>query len=168
MRVVEQEFRYVDVSEIQPHPRNPRQGDIGLISQSIDHNGFFGAVLVQKATGNIVVGNHRYHAAVQQGFQQIPALIAELTDEEAERIMLVDNRANDMADYDENQLATLLREMLERDGSLDGTGFDGSDLDDLLGRLEGEPPLEFGKYDEDIDTEHRCPKCGYEWSGKTR
>jgi hypothetical protein len=29
-----------------------------------------------------------------------------------------------------------------------------------------DPPEEFGEYGEDIATEHRCPKCGYQWSGK--
>ncbi len=29
-----------------------------------------------------------------------------------------------------------------------------------------EAPREFKEYNETIKTEHRCPKCGYEWSGK--
>jgi len=28
------------------------------------------------------------------------------------------------------------------------------------------PPDDFKEYDEDIETEHVCPKCGYRWSGK--
>jgi hypothetical protein len=28
------------------------------------------------------------------------------------------------------------------------------------------PPEEFAEYGEDIQTEHRCPRCGYVWSGK--
>jgi hypothetical protein len=27
------------------------------------------------------------------------------------------------------------------------------------------PPEEFKSYDENLATEHTCPKCGYEWSG---
>lgn len=30
------------------------------------------------------------------------------------------------------------------------------------------PPDEFAAYDDDIDTQYCCPKCGYEWSGKPR
>jgi hypothetical protein len=29
-----------------------------------------------------------------------------------------------------------------------------------------EAPEEFPEYDDDIPTDYRCPKCGYEWSGK--
>ena len=32
-------------------------------------------------------------------------------------------------------------------------------------RAETIAPEDFPEYDEDIETEHRCPKCGYEWSG---
>ena len=27
-------------------------------------------------------------------------------------------------------------------------------------------PDDFKEVDEDLETEHRCPSCGYEWSGK--
>ncbi len=30
---------------------------------------------------------------------------------------------------------------------------------------EPKPPEEFAEYDEDIATEHQCPKCGYRFSG---
>lgn len=29
-----------------------------------------------------------------------------------------------------------------------------------------ESPDEFKEFDEKIETEHKCPKCGYKWSGK--
>lgn len=28
------------------------------------------------------------------------------------------------------------------------------------------PPEDFKEYDEDLETEYCCPKCGYKWSGK--
>lgn len=31
-----------------------------------------------------------------------------------------------------------------------------------------QPPAEFKAYDEDLKVEHRCPSCGYEWSGKPK
>ena len=32
----------------------------------------------------------------------------------------------------------------------------------------GQIPTSFKEYDETIQTEHRCPKCGYEWSGASK
>ena len=31
--------------------------------------------------------------------------------------------------------------------------------------LGAEVPEDFPEYDEDLDVEYKCPKCGYEWSG---
>ncbi len=28
-----------------------------------------------------------------------------------------------------------------------------------------QPPADFGSYDETIETQHQCPKCGYRFSG---
>ena len=42
-----------------------------------------------------------------------------------------------------------------------GNGFEAMDGSRL------EAPVEFAEKDESIETEHRCPSCGYVWSGKT-
>ena len=31
-----------------------------------------------------------------------------------------------------------------------------------------EAPEDFLEYDEDLETEYHCPKCGYEWSGQPK
>jgi len=36
------------------------------------------------------------------------------------------------------------------------------------GYLKEEQPPDFKSYDENIETEHRCPECGYEWSGNAK
>ena len=43
---------------------------------------------------------------------------------------------------------------------------DGNDLDAMM-RMAMPPvaPEDFPEYGEDIETEYRCPKCGYSWSG---
>jgi len=50
--------------------------------------------------------------------------------------------------------------------------FHGDELEALLGDLTprdgAEPPEDFKSYDEEIDTEYCCPKCGYQWSGKPK
>ena len=33
---------------------------------------------------------------------------------------------------------------------------------------EPTPPEDFKEFGDDIETEHKCPKCGYEWSGKQK
>lgn len=139
MRTVTQKYRQAIVADITPHPRNPRQGDIGAIHESIDANGFYGAVIVQKATGYVLAGNHRLAAAKQAGAKRVPVIEIDCDDQTALRILLADNRANDLAGYDNDALAAVLKDVA-LSGGLHGTGFDGDDLDDLLRDLDYADP----------------------------
>lgn len=131
MEQVRQKYVRRKVDELTPHPSNPRQGDVGAIHGSIEANGFYGALVVQKSTGYILAGNHRLQAAVHAGATSVPVIEVDVDDETATRILLADNRTNDLASYDEDALAALLTGLAEA-GGLDGTGYDGDDVDRLL------------------------------------
>lgn len=130
--------------EIQQHPDNPRRGNVGLIYESIMENGWYGHVYVQKSTGNIFIGNHRFKAGTEAGMEEFPSLVYDVDDMTAKKLMLVDNRSADEADYDPDKLIGLLVEQAEEDPLLQGTGYGPNDLDDLID--EQETPL---SYDED-------------------
>lgn len=63
---------------------------------------------------------------------RLPIIEREFTPEEAQRQLIGDNVASDKAVWDELGLIDDLRTIVERDGSLAGTGFDGDDLDALI------------------------------------
>jgi len=68
-------------------------------------------------------------------------------------------------------LAVELSELREINFDLDLTGFDASAIERFLNPPEPEEktaPEDFPEVDESIETEHECPKCGYEWSGKSK
>lgn len=138
MRVHEQTYEPVLIDTVSPHPDNPRRGDVGSIVASIDANGFYGAIVVQKSTGYILAGNHRWQAAKAAGMPSIPAVVLDVDDDRARRILLVDNRANDIATYDEAQLIHVLKTLEISDDALGGTGYTTTDLADLLAKSE--PP----------------------------
>ena len=117
-------------------PGNPRKGDIGAVSESMRVNGVYQPIIVNKGTktgrpNEIIAGNHRAQAAKALGHETIPAIVLDLTDEEAKRIALADNRTSDLADYDNGALLLMLQDLPD----LAGTGYDGDDLDDLLADL---------------------------------
>jgi len=124
-----------DIKKVHPHPRNVRQGDVGAISQSLDHHGQYRPIVVHKATGNILAGNHTYHAAAALGWTEIACTFVDCDEEQALRILLTDNRANDLASYDDAALVDLLKELATTPDQLAGTMFEPSDLDDLIGLL---------------------------------
>lgn len=134
-----QEHTLTPINALKPHPDNPRQGDIGAIHESITHNGFYGTIIVQKSTGYILAGNHRWQAAKAAGLTEIPVTYLDVNDDHARRILLADNRTNDLATYNDEALAQLLQELHDTTGTLDGTGYDGDDLDQLLSDLEHDP-----------------------------
>jgi len=164
------------VGEFVQHPKNARDGDLGAIAESIRENGFYGAIQVQRSTGWIVAGNHRWEAAAAiLGMEALPRLVIDVDDETALRMLVVDNRSSDLASYDERRQAALLVDLQrESEKGLAGTGWRSDELDQLLADLERVPapvvpPSEFPPVHPDsLATEHRCPSCGYEWSGKAR
>ena len=126
----------VPINELTPHPDNVREGDIGAISLSLETHGQYRPIVVQESSNRIIAGNHTWKAAVQLGWKKIAATFIDVTDDQASRIMLVDNRTNDIASYDDQALADLLIELANTEIGLVGTGYDGDDLDDVLQKLD--------------------------------
>jgi hypothetical protein len=125
----------VAVETLTEHPENPRHGRLDVIENSIEHNGFYGAVLVQQSSGFVIVGNHRLRAARTRGEPTVPVIYLDVDDDRARRIMLADNRTNDLAGYGDVELAALLTELAESSLALEGTGFGQDDLTDVLARI---------------------------------
>lgn len=130
------------IDELVEHPDNPRRGDEAAIEASMEHHGFYGSVLVQASTNRLIAGNHRTRVARRRGETTVPALLLDVDDDQARRILLVDNRTNDTAGYDDAELARLLADLAAHDGALVGTGFTDADLAKLLADLETPAPAE--------------------------
>lgn len=138
MRIINQDYELVPVAVLETHPDNPRRGDVGSVTESIDANGFYGVCIVQKSSNKILVGNHRYLSAIQNGADVIPVIWIDVSDEEAKRIMLTDNKTSDAAKYDENALGAILAELIESEDGLKGTGYSNVEADEILKTLNGE------------------------------
>lgn len=132
MELVTQDYELVSVDKLAVHPKNPRRGDVLGLTHSVAANGFYGALVVQRSTGFVLAGNHRLLAAKAQGASEVPVIYVDVDDDRAQRILLVDNRSNDVATYDEEQLAELLGTLGETQEGLVGTGYSEDDLAALL------------------------------------
>lgn len=128
----QKDIEFVSPQALKAHPENPRKGDIGVIIESIEKNGWYGTIVAQRSTGYALAGNHRLLAAHALNLETIPVYWVDVDDTTARRIMLADNRSGDIATYDDAALAELLKQVQEADGSLYGTGFDDDDLEALL------------------------------------
>lgn len=128
------EFDWVPVDSLEPHPENARQGDVGAISESLRVNGIYRPLLVQKSSNLILKGNNTWQAVKALGWKEVPVTYADVEDDEAVRIMLADNRLADKAGYYNVALASVLMDL----DSLDGTGFTPPDIDDIVKDLPQE------------------------------
>lgn len=164
----------VELDSLRLFPDNAREGDIGAICTSLQANGQYRPVVVNRREGGaygdmtILAGNHTVQAARALGWERIAATFVDVDDDTARRIVLVDNRSNDLASYDDAGLADLLASIMQDHGpsGLEGTGFDSDDLDALLADL-ADPSFDPVDPDEQPRLDQRdpqeCPSCGFEW-----
>jgi ParB-like chromosome segregation protein Spo0J len=114
----------VRINDLTPYPQNPRRGDIQAIAESLSYHGQFKPIVVNKKNNTILAGNHTYKAAKRLGWKHISVVYVDVEPIEARRIMLADNRINDLASYNEGLLETVLKTF----DDLNGTGFTDGDI----------------------------------------
>lgn len=124
----------VPIADLTLWPGNPRQGDVGALSQSLNRFGQVRPILVQKSTMRIVAGNHLYRAAAALGWDRIACIVTEMSDKQAKGFVAADNRTSELGSFDNDLLAVLLADIARND-TLEGTGYDADDLDALLAKV---------------------------------
>ena len=126
------------MAELVEHPRNPRRrGSLEVIKESLNRNGQYTPITVNKRTRHVLRGNHTLRAARELGWNTISVYLIDIPEADEIPIVLVDNRSSDLATYDFPGLADLLAEVDE----LAGTGFEQADLKALLSELSDNTPL---------------------------
>jgi len=131
-------YEMVALDQLRQHERNPNRGDVLVIAESIEENGFYGAVVAQRSTGKVLAGNHRLQAAKSLGLSEVPVIWLDVDDHEALRILLADNQLAKLATYDDGVLLEVLRELEHTGSNLRGTGYEDVDLQRLAQELAGD------------------------------
>ncbi|RJO69793.1 hypothetical protein D5S18_28240 [Nocardia panacis] len=126
----------VAVSKLTPFPGNPRRGDVPGIAESLKSNGQFRPIVVQKATGYVLAGNHTMQAAISLGWDKIDVHWVDCDHDRAKKIVLADNRLADKGRYDIAALTDLLQDVAD----LEGTGYTEDELNAMLDQLEPQDP----------------------------
>ena len=121
---IDQTYEVVRIDDahdpLKEHPANPNKSDDETIGESIDVNGWYGAVIAQKSTGYILAGHGRYRSAKAREAKELPVIWKDVDDEQALKILLVDNESARKAKMDQEQLYLILSNL----ESLEGTGYD--------------------------------------------
>lgn len=132
------------VESLTPSDRNPRRGNVGELKESLKAHGQYRPIVVNRPTperpdGEILRGNHTWRAAKALDWDQVAVIWLEVSDADAHRIIIADNRTSDLATYDQGALLEVLLDLSEHEG-LQGTGYTDKDLESLLADLSA--PME--------------------------
>lgn len=117
-------------------PYNPRvisDHDFHALRRSLREFGFVEPVVVNQRLGRIVGSHQRVKAAEAEGIEFVPVVYVDL-DENAERqLNLALNRIS--GEWDDELLATVLRDLETGGADLTLTGFEAAEIEDLLRSL---------------------------------
>lgn len=170
----------VALDDLRPHPENPKSHDLALLRSSLGTFGYVEPIVEDARTGYLVSGHGRRELLLDErdsggaapegvevdeaGVWQVPVVRgwSSHSDAEARAVLVALNQAGPRGGWHEGQLADVLQ-LVAADDLLELTGFGADELDRLLRRLA--PPDAFAELDPDMETDYRCPSCGYEWSG---
>ena len=131
--------RSIPVGDLHEHPANVRRGNVERIMDSLSAHGQYRALVVQASTMRVCAGNHTLAAMRRLGWTHADCHLIDVTDDQARRILLIDNRTSDDATYDYDALAELLTEISGAGDNLTGTGWDLDEFEELIRKTAAGP-----------------------------
>jgi ParB-like chromosome segregation protein Spo0J len=157
-----------------PHEVNTHdERNLAAITESLRDHGQMKNV-VTNAEGEMAAGWGTFLAAAQAlGWQYLAAVASAKPEDNLRKYALLDNRTAQLARFDDAALLAELVALDEEQGTKpEEVGWNAEEFAKLAASLippepieSPEPPDDFPEADEDLPTEHTCPKCGYKWSG---
>lgn len=133
---------WVKIEDLTPWERNPRHNDEAAkdVAASIKRFGFGAPVVARKADGMIIAGHTRIKAAQLLGLEEVPVRYLDLDPADAQLLALADNKLGELAEWDEEELAAILRD-LDIGEATEGLGFSEEELSRLLDSMEDAAPV---------------------------
>jgi len=128
------QVEYRKLTEIKPHPTNPRHNDsaVDAVAASIREFGFQ-QPLVLDEEGVIIAGHTRFKAARKLGLEEVPVIVAKgLSPAQVRAYRIRDNSSHDLSDWDYELLPIELAELQNATYDLGLLGFDQDELAKLL------------------------------------
>lgn len=126
------------IDEIIPYWNNPRNNaeTVDKLMRSIKEFGFNTPIVVNR-DGVVITGHARLKACRKLGMKEVPCVVVDLTDEQAKKYRIADNKIAELSEWDEQQLYKELQEI----GSaidLEDIGFSDAEIQSVLGAMSAE------------------------------
>lgn len=129
-RLTDMKIETIKLPEIKPYLNNPRKNDqaVDAVAESIQQCGYVAPIIVDE--NNVILAGHtRYKALKRLGYTEADVVVkAGLSEEQKRKYRLLDNKTNELAEWD--------YDLLEEE--LDGLDFGDLQLDWGVGQKEPE------------------------------
>lgn len=175
-------IEYARLSGLVEAPRNPKRHNVPVLMASLARFGFVAPLIVDDATGQLVVGHGRLEAlrAAREagsappdqvhvdadGEWLVPTVrgVSFANEREAEAYLVADNRLTILGGWDESELAATLEQLSA--GPLDGLGYTAAQIAQLIQAQRGEFEATDRASQGDLDERKQvtCPACGHKFS----
>lgn len=125
----------VAIEHLAPHPKNYQEhpeDQLAEIRASIEKSGLYRNIVV--ARDNVILAGHGVVLALESmGLSVVPVHRLDVASDSpaAMRVLVADNRINQLAEVDDRLLSMILKDLKEAD-ELQGTGFDAQMLANLV------------------------------------
>lgn len=133
-------------SALRMYKKNPRKGNVGVVAASLKAHGQYRPIVANIGTHTgrkleVLAGNHTLKAIrslaqkdpADERWSEVLVHLVDVDEDQAKRIVLVDNKTSEGGGYDNAALADLLGGLQDSVDGFGATGFSFSDLDGLLG-----------------------------------
>ena len=126
----------IEVGKLKPHPRNYKEHpdqQLEHIIKSIEEHGFYRNIVVAK-DNTILAGHGVVQASKLMGKQKVPVIRLDIDSDstQALKVLTSDNEIGNLAMVDDRQLSEVLKDILDEELDLTGTGFNEDQLSALI------------------------------------
>jgi hypothetical protein len=122
------------IESLVPWDRNPRRNAAAVekVAASIRRFGFSSPIIARKADRVIIAGHTRLLASQKLKLDKVLVRFLDLDPAEAAALALADNKLGEIAEWDDDALADILKQLQEEDVQIDDLGWEDDALADLL------------------------------------
>ncbi len=127
------QIKYIPINLLKEWDLNPRKNDsaVDKLSKLIESHGFINPVIATK--DNIIRAGHtRVKAAKKAGLKEVPVILIDMDEKQAQAFAIADNKSSEWAEWDFTKLKDLIEELDTGELDLELTGFDKQEIEKLM------------------------------------
>ena len=130
------QIEHISIDKVKPYEKNARFNDkaVDAVAKSIQEYGFKNPIIVDE-NYIIIAGHTRLKAAQKIKLATVPVIVAsDLTPQQVKAFRLADNKTGELADWNFDQLAAEVQELLDSDYDISLLGFNNAELDQIVSK----------------------------------